>query len=126
MPRWDPSLSRLGEFAGQNADKAIFIAGDWGVATQMICFTGGKPEVVYETDHSSGDVRGLLGTILNSHDKLVYLVFPRFIVFTQPETRALIEDGLREGMAPYWEQQPVEKQVEDLKAVIVFKFKKIR
>jgi hypothetical protein len=45
---WDPSLTRLGELVAKRAGHNRFIAGNWGVATQMYCLADGDPELVRE------------------------------------------------------------------------------
>jgi hypothetical protein len=45
---WDSSLTRLGEFAASRAGRDLFIAGNWGVATQIYCQANGYPYVVRE------------------------------------------------------------------------------
>ena len=125
--KWDPSLTRMGQFAGQNVDKALFFAGDWGVANQMICFTNGNPEVVYERDWTSTDVKDILGVALNSHRKEIYLVFPKPIYFATPETRAVIIDEVTQGLSPDWQVEPPEDVLlRNLSSVSVVRYKKVR
>jgi hypothetical protein len=45
---WDGSLAEVGKFAAAHADAAVFIASDWGVATQLHCFSNGRTGLVYE------------------------------------------------------------------------------
>ncbi len=45
---WDPSLTRLGRFAASRPPGTLFVATDWGVATQILCFTNGRPGRVVE------------------------------------------------------------------------------
>ncbi len=45
---WDPSLRRIGELAAKNADRSLYVASDWGVATQIYCLSNGRPEIVRE------------------------------------------------------------------------------
>lgn len=45
---WDPSLTRLGQFAARRPPGTLFVATDWGVATQILCFANGKPGRVVE------------------------------------------------------------------------------
>ncbi len=45
---WAPSLTRLGELGAQRAGHDLFVAGNWGVATQMYCLSNGHPSMVRE------------------------------------------------------------------------------
>jgi hypothetical protein len=123
---WDISLTRIGEFAAQKQNKAIFIAGDWGVANQMICFVNGDPDVVFQVDPASGNVDEIIQVILHGKARDVYLIFPRLVYFTKPETRSLIAQRLSIGLSPGWEQQPSEEAIKGLKEIVVFKYKKIK
>jgi hypothetical protein len=53
---WDPSLSELGHFAARRSPGTLFVATDWGVATQILCFVNGRPGRVVE---AFWDERGL-------------------------------------------------------------------
>jgi hypothetical protein len=45
---WDPSLAELGRFAAGRPPGTLFVATDWGVATQILCFANGRPGRVVE------------------------------------------------------------------------------
>jgi hypothetical protein len=45
---WDPSLAQLGRFAAGRPPGTLFVATDWGVATQILCFVNGTPGRVVE------------------------------------------------------------------------------
>jgi hypothetical protein len=45
---WDPSLAELGRFAARQASETLFVATDWGVGNQILCFNDGKPGRVVE------------------------------------------------------------------------------
>lgn len=45
---WDPSLAELGRFAARRPPGTLFVATDWGVATQILCFANGRPGRVVE------------------------------------------------------------------------------
>src|SRR5439155_10842438 len=45
---WDPSFAELGRFAARRPPKTLFVATDWGVANQILCFTNGRPGRVVE------------------------------------------------------------------------------
>lgn len=45
---WDPSIAELGQFAARRPPGTVFVATDWGVATQILCFANGRPGRVVE------------------------------------------------------------------------------
>ncbi len=47
-PRWSPSLTRLGELAAAAPESTVFLATEWGLATQIHCFNQGRTGRVYE------------------------------------------------------------------------------
>lgn len=61
-PSFDPSLNALGRFAAAQGEDVIFVASDWGVGTQIYCFTNGRPRFVhslYAGYHGPGHWREL-------------------------------------------------------------------
>jgi hypothetical protein len=47
-PRWSPEMHRLAAFAAASEVGDVFVAGDWGVATQIACGAQGRPGAVVE------------------------------------------------------------------------------
>lgn len=45
---WDPSLAELGRFAARRPPGTLFVATDWGVANQILCFANGRAGLVVE------------------------------------------------------------------------------
>ena len=43
---WDGSLAEVGKFAAAHPGEAVFIASDWGVVTQVHCFSNGRTGLV--------------------------------------------------------------------------------
>jgi hypothetical protein len=124
--RWDPSLTQIGEFAASKSDQAYFIAGDWGVASQMICFLNGRPGIVYELYDSNLTVESVVNIIREGSRSEVYLVFPDPLVFITPEAKTLMIHEIEQSLAPSWQEQPVEKQVSGLRSVSVIKLEKTK
>jgi hypothetical protein len=115
--RWHPSLTRLGEFAGRRADRAIFVATDWGVATQMYCFANGRPGVVHEPFWPGG--RALASILQRAGSRAVYLVE---LVPPSGVTRETGRITASMATAPGWVEVPPENEVVGLRAVRVRKF----
>jgi hypothetical protein len=116
---WDPSLTRLGELAAKRAGHDRFIAGNWGVATQIYCLSGGDFEVVREvfSEPSATDLAVYLGP---DRFRSVYLVLKTPQVHPDPGvTRRVI--AAIEGQ-PYLREVPVESEFARLAAVKVRKF----
>ncbi|MCD4749221.1 MAG: hypothetical protein K8R59_07595 [Thermoanaerobaculales bacterium] len=106
--RWSPELSQMGVFAADHQEDAIFVAADWGVATQIICYLNGMPGKVAELFwyyQAEPDFLCLLGQQV----KRVYVVNLRPPVNVVPENTRRIkklvnklcrEDRLRKVQAP--------------------------
>jgi hypothetical protein len=75
--KWSPELTRLGEFAAKHQNDALFIAADWGVATQIYCLGDGKTKI-YEIFWPHGPVVpvnvSLTEIINNNNLNCVYIV----------------------------------------------------
>ncbi len=125
--KWDPSINVLGEFAQRNTDDSIFIAGDWGIANQLICFTNGKTGVIYELFYGGGNnrsVEDIVETIKNSNLPNVYLLFISPPVFTNEDRRDKILLEISVKLSPAWKLQPLEKDIANLNSVILYKYSK--
>ena len=124
---WDPSLNSLGQFAVQKAADTTFISGDWGVGNQLICFLENQPGGVYELQWDAPDAGKQIAALINrSQHANVYVVFPSFYTFTTLQTRPLLIQQIFEGLAPGWQQQPVEAGLQNLKAVSALRFVKVK
>jgi hypothetical protein len=116
--RFNPSLSALGRFASRQADEAVFIASDWGVATQIYCFANGRPGLVHELYWVYRDfdqIRRLMrgrGTL--------YLVRCEPPPRVNPEATARIESDV--AGSPDWIEVPAESEVATLPGVRVRKY----
>lgn len=113
---WDPSLARLGAFAARHRGEAVFVASDWGVATQILCFAQGAPGLIvepfwHEPAPAPGDLAGGAHTL--------YLVRLRRGTGRFPAT-ARIERDL--AADPRWREVPPEPEAALWRAVLVRKF----
>jgi hypothetical protein len=116
---WDPSLTRLGELSAKRAGQDLFVAGNWGIATQVYCLSNGHPRVVRELD--AGRVSTSMEKMLRlGRFRSIYLVLnARHMVPGPAVTRPLVaafeeHANLREV--------PVEEEMARLAAVKVRKF----
>jgi hypothetical protein len=46
--RFHPDLTKAGEFAFRHRNDAVFIAANWGIATELYALSNGQPGLVYE------------------------------------------------------------------------------
>ena len=118
---FDPSYSRLGEFAASSRD-SIFIAADWGIGMQIYCLTDGSPEIVYEM-FDMPDARQLTRNLIQAtdHDTL-YLLTRRRHSPVFPAATSDIEDEI--GSSPLWREVTPEGPIRNLRAVYVRKFER--
>jgi hypothetical protein len=115
--RWDPSITRAGEFAGRHARDAVFVATDWGVATQLYCFADGRPGLVHEAFRRREN--GLAAILDRAAGRAVYLVALR-----PPSGVARDAGWVATAMAaaPGWVEVGVEPEITGLRAVGFRKF----
>ena len=63
-------------FAASRADRAVFVATDWGVATQIHCLANGSPGLVHEPFWRYGGLEEIHAIQRGSGKPLLYLVRP--------------------------------------------------
>lgn len=117
---WDPSLAQIGRFAAARADGAIFVASDWGVATQIRAFSQGRPGLVYEPFWRYQGPEQLREIEAESGARVLYLVRLRTPPRTVPGATERIEGDL--AADPRWQEVPPEPAAAALEEVLVRKF----
>lgn len=116
--KWDPSLAGIGAFAASHADGTVFVASDWGVATQIYCFANGRPGLVREPFWNYQGPEDLDGLGLDGR-RVLYLVRLRKPARTIPGAMERIERDL--AADPHWREVPVEPEASSLREVLVRK-----
>jgi len=116
---WDPSLAAIGRFAAEREMGTVFIASDWGVATQILAFSGGRPGLVHEPFWRYQGPRQLRALEEESGARVLYLVRLRVPPRTVPGALERIEHDLLDD--PRWREVPVEPEVARLRQVLVRK-----
>ncbi|HYO15174.1 MAG TPA: hypothetical protein VE685_18415 [Thermoanaerobaculia bacterium] len=119
---WDPSLAEIGRFAAERPAGAVFVASDWGVATQILAFSGGLPGLVYEPFWRYDGPAQLRRIQEESGARILYLYLvrlrnPRRVV---PGATERIERDLEAD--PRWREVPAEPEAAGLREVLVRKF----
>jgi hypothetical protein len=118
--QWDPSLTRLGQFAATHAEDSAFVAADWGVATPIYCLADGRPGLVLEPSRGYQGLGSIERWIAPTGKRTLYLVTKRpFSEVTPEATRAILRDV---QASPHWAMVPAEAEIADLKPVQVWKF----
>jgi len=117
---WHPSLTDLGTFAADHSREALFLASDWGVATQIYCLAQGQPRVVEETFWNYTGPSMIEGAVDQSRKDVFY------VVRTEPPARVR-SDNSREieedvsGLAG-WVEVPPEPEARTFEMVHIRKF----
>lgn len=119
-PAWSPALARLGTFAAGQADNAVFIASDWGVATQIYAFAEGRPGLVLELFWDYPGPESLREIRRRNPQPLLYLVRLDPPAAVRPEATRQIERDL--AVDRRWIEVPPEPEVARLPGVKVRKF----
>jgi hypothetical protein len=117
---WDPSLTDIGRFASSRANEAIFIAADWGVATQILCLSNGRPDLVFELFWNYQGLDQIGSIIKKTRKETIYVVKkkPGTDVSPQNTTRILRDVEKLRG----WKEMAVEQEIAKLKALEIRKF----
>jgi hypothetical protein len=116
---WNPDMTELGRLAAAHTNDAIFVAADWGVKTQIYCFTNGRPGFVYEAYWSYNRPEDLM-RLQQQPEKALYAVALNPPSVVRPEnTKRIFRDLAGSG---YWRETPVEPEFSKLAAVTVRKF----
>jgi hypothetical protein len=124
--KWDQSLTTMAKFAADQSAHAIFIAADWGIANQMICFLNGNPGIVHEfIGLDQNRIEQVLNIFRRTEAADIYLVFLTPPYFTSLETRQILITDIASSLASEWANQPLEQQLEGLKSVAVYKYSRI-
>ncbi|MFP5288597.1 MAG: hypothetical protein ACLGI9_22870 [Thermoanaerobaculia bacterium] len=116
---WDPSLAEIGRFAADRPARTVFVASDWGVATQILAFSGGRRGLVYEPFWRYEGPEQLRRIQEESGARVLYLVRLRNPPRPVPGATERIERDL--AADPRWREVPVEPEAARLKAVLVRK-----
>ena len=116
---WDPSLAAIGRFAAEREKGTVFIASDWGVATQILAFSGGRPGLVHEPFWRYQGPEQLRTLEEESGARVLYLVRLRDPQRTVPGALERIEHDLLDD--PRWREVPVEPEAARLRQVLVRK-----
>lgn len=117
---WAPSLARIGKFAAARAGEAVFVASDWGVATQIHCFGNGRPGLVHEPFWDYRGPEQLREITRTSGRRVLYLVRLRQAPEVVPGAKARIERDLADDRG--LREVPVEPEAASLPEVLVRKF----
>jgi hypothetical protein len=117
---WSPSLIRLGAFAARQADRAVFVASDWGVATQIYSFANGRPGLVHEPFWDYPGPRRLREIQERNPKPLLYLVRLDPPSGVRPDVTRRIERDL--AADPRWLELAPDPEVARLPGVKVRKF----
>jgi len=116
---WDFSLTKIGYFAVKHSEEAVFIAANWGVATQIYCLSNGKPNFVYEPFLQYGGLEHIRRIIKESGKNTLYLVINKTANLKHDVTLRIIRDI---ETLPNWKEVPVENSIKELTTVEIRKF----
>lgn len=116
---WDPSLAELGRFAAARPPGTLFVATDWGVGNQILCFNNGRPGRVVEPfwDERGLDAPEITAAIDDA--RTLYLVRLRRGTGLFPAT-ARVEREI--AAAPSWREVVPEAETAGWKAIALRKY----
>jgi hypothetical protein len=116
---WDPSLAELGRFAARRPSGTLFVATDWGVATQILCYANGRPGRVVEPfwDERGLEVPEIAAAI--DRARTLYLVRPRWDTGRFPAAARFEREIAAD---PSWREVPSEPETSGWRAVSLRKY----
>jgi hypothetical protein len=118
--KWDPGLNALGRFAASRPEGAGFLAGGWGVATQIFCFSQGRPDFVHELYWDYRGAGHLESTLKAWRSKnTVYLVALEPPVGPRADVPARVFADA--AMVKGWREEPAEPEVRAIGCARVIK-----
>lgn len=117
---YDASLRDIALFAAARRDTAVFVASDWGVATQIYAYSGGDAGLVFEPFWRYAGVRELHEFQRRAGKDVLYVVRLRRPEMVRAEATRRIEYDLATDGA--WQEVEPEPEVRDLHAVFVQKY----
>jgi hypothetical protein len=121
---WDPSVNAAALFAARQPENAVFIAADWGIATQVFCLADGRPDFVFEPfwDYQG---RETLDRILDRPGREFALVAaskPRTAIRPQATVEIFADLAARKD----WVEVALDPWVQNLGSVEMHAFRRIR
>lgn len=116
---WDPSFAELGRFAARRPPGTIFVATDWGVGTQILCYANGRPGRVVEPfwDERGVEVPEIAAAI--DRAQTLYLVRLQHETGLFPTTARVERDVTGD---PAWHEVPPEAETSGWKAISLRKY----
>jgi hypothetical protein len=125
---WDPSLTQVAQIAGAKSNDAVFLAADWGVATQLVCFMNGDDRSLIVLDWTN-NIPAIEASLKNTDKSELYVLIPEglaYSYFPSEEIRQKSLDEIYQSLSPAWMAVPVEPMLVHLRTMQVFKFQKVR
>jgi hypothetical protein len=123
---WSPELTRLGEFAAKRQKDALFIAADWGVATQIYCLGDGKTRIyeIFWRQRPSTPVDVTLKAIINNYKNIscIYVALlepPRNV---SPSRTSLVIPTMKS--LHEWKETEIEDEIK-FENIRIYKFVKV-
>jgi len=120
---WDPSLNTAALFAAEQQQGTVFIAADWGIATQVFCVSNGRQDFVFEPFWHYDGPTTLNQILAHSGRDFVLLAAPRQRPLINPQATRRIYEDMEELKG--WEEVTPEPWVQKLVAVEIRVFRRI-
>jgi hypothetical protein len=86
--KWSMEYTKLGQFAAQQPDDVLFIAGDWGIATQIYCLGNGRTNIIEVFSKSPFHDDHLKEIVSSGALNCIYLMFNERPIVVNDSTAA--------------------------------------
>jgi hypothetical protein len=124
-PLWDKSQTLVGEFAAAKSKDAFFVAGDWGIVNQLICFMNGDRSSILQLDWNNLNVEEMVSEVNHSNKTELYVIFPTPSHFVSPAERLAVLRELSQSLTSNWHLQPVDTQIARFSSFEITKYQKM-
>jgi hypothetical protein len=117
--QFHPDFNRVAALASEKSENSVFVAADWGTATQIYCGSNGKPGLVYELYWHSDPGAAAVKFMKETPKPNIYV-----LVTGIAQEFAAASDSILQAMAKEseWQEVPIEKEFADLQRIKVRKF----
>jgi len=121
--QFHPDFNRVAILASGRSNQAVFVASDWGTATQIYCAANGKAGSVYELFWSSEPAKDTLKLMKETTKPNIYVVSTGLVPRFAAASASILETM---SSAPDWQEVPVEKEFAELHEIKVRRFARRR
>lgn len=117
--QFHPDFNRVANLASAKSADAVFVAADWGTATQIYCAGNGKEDLVYELYWRSDPGAAAINLMKDTTKANIYVLVTGIVPAFAPASASILQAMTS---APNWQEVSVEKEFAGLHGIQVRRF----